>query len=211
MLEQWDWSQWVSRMQQAELKLQQLQERASAMQKQLDELQSKPPLHVEYHFDQLKVNRLEGTLNVGVSPQGGSGIESFEIPDPANGVMSLNPAQGDAEAPSAEESRIRQLQQQMHQYMNQSASQALAELEKQQRVQLAPEHRARVVQDVRNQVDERVRYYAATSPYPGTGAEQEQAQWREAICNKTVRDIRGAFANYLTKVQGQQTLQTKES
>lgn len=70
------------RIQELEQRLEQSIQRTEQLEKELAELRSKPPIHVEYHFDQLKVSRLDGTLNIGLSPQAMKDIESFEVPAP---------------------------------------------------------------------------------------------------------------------------------
>ncbi len=49
---------------------------------ELQQLKEKPAVHVdriEYKFDQLKVETLEGTLNIGLNPSDLSGIEDFAV------------------------------------------------------------------------------------------------------------------------------------
>jgi spore germination protein PC len=161
------------------------------VQKQLDDIKSKPPLHIEYHFDQLKVNRLEGTLNVGISPQGISGIESLETPDPSCWKINSDPPD-EAAVP------IRNLQAEMSDYMKTNSNAVLLEMERQFGVSLDEEHRRRVVDDVAKQLNERVHYYARSSDYPAQGTEEERDKWKNAIIEKTRRDIRGAFSAYLS-------------
>jgi len=191
-----DWSQWMQRLYQTELRLQQLTEKMQEVQKQLDEVKSKPPLHVEYHFDQLKVNRLEGTLNVGMSPPGMPGIESFETPDPACWKPDAGPV-------DESETQLRGLQREMNAFMDQEAADALVSLERQYGIPLDEEHRRKVLQDVKNQINERVRYYAKTAPYPAQGTEEERQKWAASVKDKTKRDIQAAFSAYLYKLKGQ--------
>ncbi len=52
------------------------------LQNQLKQIQEKATIHVdtiEYKFDQLKVEALEGTLNIGLNPNDLSGIEDFAV------------------------------------------------------------------------------------------------------------------------------------
>jgi len=54
------------------------------MQKELSQLKERPPVHVdriEYKFDQLKVESLDGTLNIGLNPSDLQGIEDFSVPN----------------------------------------------------------------------------------------------------------------------------------
>ncbi|MCM3602335.1 spore germination protein GerPC [Robertmurraya korlensis] len=54
------------------------------MQKEISQLKERPPVHVdriEYKFDQLKVESLDGTLNIGLNPSDLQGIEDFSVPN----------------------------------------------------------------------------------------------------------------------------------
>jgi len=185
------WHDLARRLYQAEQKLKEQSDQIASLQQQLNDVKNKTPLHVEYHFDQLKVNRLEGTLNVGLSPQGVQGIESLETPDPscwqvANGTT-------DAALPT-----IRDIQKEMSDYMDSQSNDVLVELERQSGVALDPEHRKQVIEDVKRQLNTRVNYYARMSAYPADGTDDERKLWRDPIVQKTKRDIHGAFAAYLS-------------
>ncbi|WP_239613797.1 spore germination protein GerPC [Cohnella mopanensis] len=187
-----NWTEWCQRLYQTEVKLQQLTEQLANVQKQLDEVRNKQPLHVEYHFDQLKVNRLEGTLNVGISPQGVQGIESFETPNPV--CWNVNTEQTEeANLP------IRALQKDMNEYMIKEAPAILIGMERQFGITLDEEHRRTILDDVNKQLNDRVRYYAKTIDYPDKGTDEERKNWNESVKDKTRRDIQAAFSAYLGK------------
>ncbi|RDU35524.1 spore gernimation protein [Neobacillus piezotolerans] len=60
---------------------------------EIRQLKEKPPIHVgtiQYKFDQLKVETLEGTLSIGLNPQDLQGIEDFAIQNGQPG-MALPP------------------------------------------------------------------------------------------------------------------------
>jgi spore germination protein PC len=187
-----------------EFKVQQLTEQLASQQRQLDDLKGKPPVHVEYHFDQLKVNRLEGTLNVGITPQGIQGIESFEAPDPSCWKVTND-------TPDATLVPLQQLQGEMANYMDTESRALLMELEKQYSVTLDDAHRRRITDDVKHQLNERVHYYARKEAYPANGSEEEQLKWRDSIRQKTIHDIQGAFSAYLSKQQKQEQAEQRRS
>ncbi|MFB9277867.1 spore germination protein GerPC [Cohnella cellulosilytica] len=188
------WSEMTQRLCLAENRLKQMTDQLTSLQQQLDEIKSKPPLHVEYHFDQLKVNRLEGTLNVGIAPQGAPDIESLETPGFA-GWKAAPDSNDDAREP------MRELQQEMAAYMDGEAYEALIGLERQFGISLGEELRSQIVSDVKRQLNERVHYYVRSEAYPVQGTREEQRKWREAIKEKTMRDVQGAFVAYLSKQQ----------
>jgi spore germination protein PC len=59
-----------------------LEKSIQQMAEELKQLKEKPTIHVdkiEYKFDQLKVETLEGTLNIGLNPSDMQGIEDFAV------------------------------------------------------------------------------------------------------------------------------------
>jgi len=188
-----DLQQRVSRVEQT---LSRLSERLDQVERQLEDLKNRTPMHIEYHFDQLKVNELKGTLNVGLSPQGTQGIDSFETPFgqwPQTG--------GTAADPGADNRPIGELAQQMEAYMDTDAPAILSGLEQQFSVTLDQAHRLRLLADVKGQLKERVHYYARISPYPAEDAGEERLIWRQSVVDKTTRDIHAALSAYVQQWQ----------
>jgi spore germination protein PC len=75
--------QWMQMCIQAqEQRIAALEQTIDKLQKEFKQVQEKPVVHVdriEYKFDQLKVETLEGTLNIGLNPNDLSGIEDFAV------------------------------------------------------------------------------------------------------------------------------------
>jgi spore germination protein PC len=180
----------VQRFLQAEKTIGELSEKVRRLESSLEEVRSRAPIRIEYHFDQLKVNELKGTLNVGLSPQGIQGLDSLELPP----AYWQSPPPPDSGVPQP----IFGLQQQMEEYMDREAPMVLLNLENRLGAPLSDDLRIWVLQDVKSQIKERVHYYARTLPYPENGTEEERLRWREAIVEKTTRDIEAAFAAYLS-------------
>jgi spore germination protein PC len=81
-----DYSQYIQWLQQCvqaqERRIAQLEQLVKQMAADLKQLKDKPPIHVgtiEYKFDQLKVETVEGTLNIGLNPSDLQGIEDLAI------------------------------------------------------------------------------------------------------------------------------------
>jgi spore germination protein PC len=75
--------QWLQHcVQSQEKRIAQLEQLVQQMTAELRHLKEKTPIHVdkiEYKFDQLKVETVEGTLNIGLNPSDLQGIEDFAI------------------------------------------------------------------------------------------------------------------------------------
>lgn len=65
--------------------IQHLQKKIKSLEKKVEQLEGRPPVRIdrmEYKFDQLKVETLEGTLNIGLNPSDLQGIEDLSVPTP---------------------------------------------------------------------------------------------------------------------------------
>ncbi|MFD2443144.1 spore germination protein GerPC [Bacillus sp. CGMCC 1.16607] len=73
-------------------KINQLEQKINTLEEDIQSLKNKSAIHVdriEYKFDQLKVESLEGTLNIGLNPSDLQGIEDFTVT--GNNQISNNP------------------------------------------------------------------------------------------------------------------------
>ncbi|CAI6054754.1 spore germination protein GerPC [Cohnella sp. JJ-181] len=172
--------------------LEQMQAKIAELQTRVEDLQRKPPVHVEYHFDQLKVSRLDGTLNIGLSPNAQSGVDAFDVPAPG---MWQTPAVSQ-EGP---EPMIPGLVQQGAQFMNDDAPADLSALAAQNGLTFQPSELRAVTDDVKAQLGARIQYYARTMPLPEQKTDQELAAWRRSVMEKVKKDIRTAFENYVQR------------
>jgi spore germination protein PC len=84
-----DYSQYIQWLQQCvqaqERRIAQLEQLVKQMADDIKQLKDKPPIQVgtiEYKFDQLKVETVEGTLNIGLNPSDLQGIEDLAMNQP---------------------------------------------------------------------------------------------------------------------------------
>lgn len=111
------------------------------------------PERIEYKFDQLKVERLEGTLNIGITPTGGiepNSIEDFTIKN------------NNVQTPEIEENHP-QLYENIinivYDYLNKDCYSVMKTLEKHYNYELDIPYRNFIVEDIRKQIDHRIKYY----------------------------------------------------
>ena len=75
--------QWMQRqLQMCNQRIEALENALRCAEEEIQKLKEKPSIQVgtiQYKFDQLKVETLEGTLNIGLNPQDVQGIEDFAI------------------------------------------------------------------------------------------------------------------------------------
>ncbi|MDG0813227.1 spore germination protein GerPC [Cohnella rhizosphaerae] len=170
----------------------QMQAQIAELQTRVEDLQRKPPVHVEYHFDQLKVSRLDGTLNIGLSPNGQSGVDAFDVPTPG---MWQTPAVGQ-EGP---EPQIPGLLSEGAEFMNGEAPANLSALAAQNGLDFQPSELRAVTEDVKAQLGARIQYYARTMPLPEKAGDRELAAWRQSVMDKVKKDILTAFDSYVRR------------
>ncbi|MFC4403212.1 spore germination protein GerPC [Gracilibacillus xinjiangensis] len=129
--------------------IQQLQKEVNSLESrilQLEQKEQSPKTTIEkleYHFDQLKIEKLDGTLHIGISPEELNQTEDFSLPfpnqPPASHFQELN-NYADTELPTY----IRQLEEE-YQY------------------RLTDDYRQTLIDDVKKQLPGRISYYAQQS------------------------------------------------
>ena len=65
-----------------QMRIHKLEKTMGDLKQEVEKLQKRPAVHVEkveYHFDQLKVDTLDGVLNIGLSPNDPGNLENLEI------------------------------------------------------------------------------------------------------------------------------------
>ncbi|MDT8860287.1 spore germination protein GerPC [Alkalihalobacillus sp. MEB130] len=138
--------------------MQMLHDRISTLEKSLldlqkelaDHKQNQQPTSIEYKFDQLKVETLEGTLNIGLSPQSANeAIDDFQVQNHQLNVPRSK------EYPTAFEN----IRTEIYHYLDHECVPVIEELEHRYQFPLQPEYRHFIINDVKNQMDQRICHY----------------------------------------------------
>lgn len=201
------WQAWSMEVQQLLRAMQQeidsLKTRVDALEEQLANESSSPTYHIErleYHFDQLKVQKLEGTLNIGMTPpaDGSSGegvIEQF-----ATSPVNMFPAaESTIMVPGAP---FPEITANVDAYFNQEAPARLIAMEQEMGLQLDPYHRRIIIEDVRKQVPTRIRYYVNRF----NEISQQNNKIADSnvmiadVTTKTIKDAEAAMRQYLQQI-----------
>lgn len=172
---------------------------------------------IEYNFDQLKVERLDGTLNIGITPGGLQSVEEFAVngatatigtkPGPVGGVG--GPPGGQAAVPNAspdfrgesgpEQDWLQQIEDHIHGYLSEDMTGELRQWVEQRRVPLDESSQRLVIDDIRAQVDDRIRYYAKQEGNRAADGRGFETAARDII-EMTKRDIRTAVERYIAGI-----------
>ncbi|MCA0987709.1 spore germination protein GerPC [Guptibacillus algicola] len=133
---------------------------------------------VEYKFDQLKIERLDGTLNIGLTPgAGGEMLEDFTV----------NGQPQSPNSPAASPESIQAIQQNVQSYMQRDALPQLMELEKQYNYPLDDPYRQFILNDIHKQLDQRINHYLSENGTRSPSASNEEVT--EEIVEKIKRDV----------------------
>jgi spore germination protein PC len=160
-------------------KLLQLEQSLQNILHEIETLKKQPTStidNINYHFDQLKIEKLEGTLNIGISPNPGKSIEDLSIDGQTLNERSVEFNQ--------ETNYFRQIQKKINHYLDTELPVELQNLSKQYNLVLDYEKHTFIIEDIRKQIDERIRYYNS----------------EEAITEKVKKDILGGLNEYLSKL-----------
>ena len=140
---------------------------------------------IEYKFDQLKIERLDGTLNIGLTPNGGADmLEDFTV----NGNNGMNPNSFPPEG-------IQSIQQNVQSYMQNGALKELGELENKYQYPLDDPYRQFILSDIQKQLDQRINYYVNQQSTRSPNATVEQLV--EEVTTKIKRDIANGMEAFL--------------
>ncbi|WP_449539401.1 spore germination protein GerPC [Ferdinandcohnia sp. Marseille-Q9671] len=140
-------------MDQQNQRINQLEEIIQYLQKEIDEIKNKPITRIdkiEYKFDQLKVETLEGTLNIGLNPMNGEQVEDFSVSQSKMNVPDVRHIHKDL---------INKVHDEIDTFLDHDCSNYIHGFLKQQRTTVSEEHVQFIIEDIRKQIDERIIIY----------------------------------------------------
>jgi spore germination protein PC len=142
-------------------KIKKLESAVSAMMDEIEELKKRPCTtieKIEYKFDQLKVETLEGTLNIGLNPTVPDQIENFEVDQRGLQVNQVNNTK-------REEEIFEAVQERSLSFLNEDCVKYIEQLAAQYSYELDNAHKEFIIEDIRKQIDSRIRFYLKQETY----------------------------------------------
>ncbi|RCW51246.1 spore germination protein GerPC [Paenibacillus prosopidis] len=174
--------------QQMDAKIQELMQEFNQFK---DRYKEPPVIRNEYRFDLLKVEKLEGTLNIGINPNGSdSSIEEFAVGQSLD-VPPLIEKQHPHLYPG--------IQQQVDDYLNNGAYDSLKGLENQYNHPLDDQYRKFIVDDVKKQIDKRIREYLKRI-HPEEARAEQVPYIQQSVFENVKRDIEKTFETFMTNL-----------
>ncbi|MEH7251637.1 spore germination protein GerPC [Neobacillus niacini] len=193
--------QWVQMTFQAqENRIAALEHTIQKLQEEMKQLKEKPSVRVdkiEYKFDQLKVETLEGTLNIGLNPSDLANIEDFAVE---------NQSLKTPIHPKAQMQRSMKVEESIYQYLETELPALFKETQNQLNVRLDDSYLAFIKQDIMKQLPARIDYHIQN-----TAAREREGEHStdESIIDLLKQEIRKGiliFINHLPEnVKGMNT------
>lgn len=170
-------------------KIREMELQIKRLQKQVKEISSKPQT-VEYKFDQLKVEKLEGTLHIGL----GHSAESKDLIEQFNLGQNTVQMPGEMKRSSIENPNYREMIQVMDDFFAKEAPVYLKSLENKINVPLDENYRIFILEDVQRQVPGRIKHYL-------TKYEPKDEKGRRDIIQKTKEDIYRGIETFIVHLR----------
>ncbi|MDM5187452.1 spore germination protein GerPC [Bacillus sp. DX4.1] len=172
-----------------------LEEKVRSLTEELDELKSRPSSSigkVEYKFDQLKVENLNGTLNIGLNPftSKGQQIEDFQVDTE---TLKVNPET------QTNPDFYQDIIQEMHRYLDEEAYKRILHFEQEERTPLDDMYRQMMIDDIKKQMEHRLPYYLSqVQPYEDIASDPQYM--KDVIIQAMKQDIDKAFLSFIQHI-----------
>jgi len=175
-----------SRLTELELMIQQLQ-------KELAEVKNRPATtieKIEYKFDQLKVETLEGTLNIGLNPTNGETIEDFAVKQDKMNVKATS---------GTEQQVVNDINNEINRYLDQECPEFIRSMEEQNNYHLDESYRTFIIDDIRKQINDRIHYYLQQNQEQIDRSDTTE-ELQDIITNKVKSDIQSSIQAFMTNM-----------
>jgi spore germination protein PC len=175
--------------QQQDRRIQQLHETIKELRSDIEQIKNQPHTNIEkieYKFDQLKVENLNGTLNIGLNPTNPEQIENFDVQQKG---MNVNGVQQ-----QLRDDLFQQCSSEVNQFLNEDCVSFIEQAEQQYNLRLDDLHRKHIIDDIRKQIDSRIQYYLNGQPL----TEQESLlDKKQEILIQDKKDVENSIMHFL--------------
>ncbi|PLR78886.1 spore gernimation protein [Bacillus sp. V3-13] len=168
-------------------KIRALSASVAILENEIKDLKEKPSIRVErleYKFDQLKVETLEGTLNIGLNPTDLQGIEDFSVNnDEINAPFS----------PKERMQMVVDIEDHMTNYMDSDLKSIVDEAKHQLNLRLDDSYTTFIRDDIKKQLPSRIEHYI-NQYFPAGRSPEQFEKCKEKIIIQLKEEInRGVF------------------
>lgn len=173
-----------------EKRIQSLEATVKKLQEETEFLRSRPPMQVdriEYKFDQLKVESLEGTLNIGLNPSELQNIEDFAV-DNKNIKAPVSP--------KTQMKRSMEIENSIYQYLERELPEITASVQKTLNVDVDDSYIGFIKDDIKKQLPGRIDFYLQQQASNRSGKDATNEEIIEMI-KKEIHNGVHAFISHL--------------
>ncbi|MEH7333704.1 spore germination protein GerPC [Neobacillus drentensis] len=185
--------QWLQMTLQAqEQRIAALESSLKRMKEEMKQLNERKAIHVdkiEYKFDQLKVETLEGTLNIGLNPSDLSEVEDFAV---------QNQSLTTPIAPKAQMQRSMKIEEAIYRYLETDLPLLVENTEKELGLQPNESYLSFIKQDIIKQLPNRIEYHLNTHKTRNTSS--EHANFEEFIIETLKQEIQNGVHLFLNNL-----------
>ncbi len=177
--------QWLQNYIQAQDKrIAQLEKSVKQMAEELQQIKAKPSIHVdtiEYKFDQLKVETVQGTLNIGLNPTDLQGIEDLAID---------NQTENNHLPPKAQMQRSIEIEDQILRYLETDLPKIIFETQNSLMIEPNEAYLSFIKEDIKKQLPNRIDFHLRNLT-----AEERSAENQSAAIENVVTRIKQEIQN----------------
>ncbi|MCG1020051.1 hypothetical protein EKQ44_00075 [Sutcliffiella horikoshii] len=173
-----------------------LEELVKLMQKEIIQLKEKPSMNIErieYKFDQLKVETLEGTLNIGLTPGSSGEIEDF--------IVTKNNLE--VPVPQRNQNLAKGIEADLREYLEKNGEAKIKQIAKQQGRSLEDHYYDFMIQDVNKQLSSRVNHKLNTITAEAVQKGYNDEKIKEITIQQLQGDMDKAFATFIQSLPHQ--------
>ena len=178
-----------------ETRIQALEKIIKDLEKELSEMKKRPTLHVEkieYKFDQLKVETLDGTLNIGLNPADLQNIEDFAV---QNGSI---PNQMGYPDPKQQFQRSVDLEEEIFQYLETDLPTLIQQTAEKMDRNLGENYLEFIKEDIKKQVPARVQHYLQQMPFRRDS--QNEESWKKHIIDQMIKEMENGVRTFISNL-----------
>ncbi len=179
------------------MRMAELEKTIKNIKQEIEELQKRPPIHVdniEYKFDQLKVETLDGVLNIGLNPNDLNSIEDFQVDN-------NNQLKNSSLSPLKKMETTMRLENNLFQYLDENLDPIVRHWEEQSGRKVNEDIIAFMKEDIKKQLPDRINDYLKKIKREERSGEALQAAL-DQIEEQMKQDIGNAVIAFLNQLPG---------
>ncbi|WP_169907483.1 spore germination protein GerPC [Priestia abyssalis] len=142
-------------------KIKKLEQGMNQLRQQLKEIEENPKTNIEkieYKFDQLKIETLEGTLNIGLNPTQPENIDDFTVSSmiPQGAV---DPLAGSSSPRTIPADIAQEIHSKMNEELDENGYTIISEILAERNMQIADPYYEFIMEDIKKQLEQRVAFH----------------------------------------------------